>query len=77
MHPLRSVIILLPLRNKNCNRSIRNILEAYIRKSELIKADANVKKARVERKLTETDSETKKRRDASNQDLPDMSVREE
>ena len=44
--------------------------------SELIKADANVDK-RVARKLIEIDSETKKRRDASNKALPDTSVREE
>ena len=44
--------------------------------SDLIQADANVKKARVAGKLTEIDSETKKRKDKSNQDLPDMSVRE-
>ena len=42
---------------------------------ELIKADANVKKTRVSRKLTEIYPETKKIRDASNKALPDMSVR--
>ena len=44
------------------------------KRSDLIKADANVKKARVARKLTEIDSETKARRDAGNKALPDMSV---
>ena len=47
------------------------------RTSELIKADNNVKKSWVARKLTEIDSETKKIMDASNKALPDMSVREE
>ena len=41
---------------------------------ELINADANVKKARMARNLKEIYSETKKRRDASNKSLPDMSV---
>ena len=45
--------------------------------SELIQAHAKVKKARVDRKLTYIDSETKNQRDASNTGLPDMSVREE
>ena len=44
------------------------------RTSDLIQADVNVKKARVARRLTEIDSETKKIKEASNQDLPDMSV---
>ena len=44
--------------------------------SEIIKAYANVKKVRVARKLTEIDSTTRNRRNASNKSLPDMSVRE-
>ena len=51
--------------------------DAKNRTSELIKAGANVKKTRVARKLTEIDSETKKRRDVSNNALPDTSVCEE
>ena len=47
------------------------------RASDLIQADSNVKKVRVARKLTYIDSETKKKRYTSNQDLPNMSVREE
>ena len=45
------------------------------RASDPIQADANVKKARVARNLTDIDSETKKKRYASNQAVPDMSVR--
>ena len=45
--------------------------------SDLIQAHAKVKKARVDRNLTDIDSETKKQRDTSNQAVPDMSVREE
>ena len=47
------------------------------RESDLIQADAKVKRARVARKLTDIDSETKKKRDTSNQALPDMSDHEE
>ena len=47
------------------------------RTPDLIQADSNVKKARVARKLTEIDSETKNRKEASIQALPDMSVCEE
>ena len=47
------------------------------RASDLIQAHAKVKKARVDRNLTDIDSETKKQRDASNQAVPDMSDREE
>ena len=47
------------------------------RASGLIQADTNVKKARVARKLTDIDSETKKKRYTSNQALPNMSVRKE
>ena len=46
------------------------------KRSELIKTDTNVKKARVARKLTEIDSDTKKRRNVCDKDLPVMSVRE-
>ena len=45
--------------------------------SDLIQADAKVKKARLARNLTDIESETKNNRDASNQALPDMSVSEE
>ena len=44
--------------------------------SEIIKADANVKKSRAASKLTEIDLETKKRRNACNKDLPYMIVHE-
>ena len=43
----------------------------------LIEENSKVKKARVARNLQYIDSETKKQRDASNRDVPDMSVREE
>ena len=46
------------------------------RASDLIQADANVKKARMARKLTGIDSETKKKRYVNNQALPGMSFRE-
>ena len=45
--------------------------------SDLIQADANLKKASVARNLTDIDSETKKKMDTSNQALPGMSVQEE
>ena len=45
--------------------------------TDLIQVHAKVKKAWVARKLTDIDSETKNQRDAGNQALPDMSVREE
>ena len=44
--------------------------------SDLIQAHAKVKKVRVARKLTDIDSETKNKRDASNQAVPDIIVRE-
>ena len=48
--------------------------EVKNKRSQFIKADANVKKARVARKLAEIDSEANKRRDACNKDLTNMSV---
>ena len=42
---------------------------------DLVQAHTKVKKERVARNLTDIDSETKKQRDASNQAVPDMSVR--
>ena len=48
--------------------------DAKNRTSELINTDVYVKKARVSRKPTYIDSETKNIRDASNQAFPDMSV---
>ena len=47
------------------------------RVSDLIQENSNVKKARVARDLQYIDAETKKQRDSSNQDVPDMSVRKE
>ena len=44
--------------------------------SDLIQENSNVKKARLARDLQDTDAETKKQRDSSNRDVPDMSVRE-
>ena len=46
------------------------------RVSDLIQENSNVKKARVARDLQDIDAETKKQRDSSNRDVPDMSVRE-
>ena len=45
--------------------------------SDLIQKNSKVKKARVARNLQYIDAETKKQRDASNRDVPDMSVRKE
>ena len=73
------------LRNFYCHNQLKHggssfpyfDYNAKNRTSDLIQADANVKKARVDMKLTEIGSETKKRKEASNQALPDMSVCEE
>ena len=43
--------------------------------SDLIQENAKVKKARVARNLTYINAEKKKQRNASNQYVPDMSVR--
>ena len=43
-------------------------------RSDRIKEDANIKKARVESQLTEIDSDTKAGRDAGNKDRPHMIV---
>ena len=45
--------------------------------SDIIQENSNVKKARVERELQDINAETKKQRDSSNLDVPDMSVCEE
>ena len=45
--------------------------------SDLIQENSKVKKARVARDLQYIDAETKKQRDVSNRDVPDISVREE
>ena len=45
--------------------------------SDVIQENSNVKKARVARDLQDIDAETKKQRDSSNRDVPDMSVNEE
>ena len=50
--------------------------DAKNKTSELIKADANVKKARLARNLTEIDLETNKIRDACNKPLTNVIVRE-
>ena len=47
------------------------------RVSDVIQENSNVKKARVERELQDINAETKKQRDSSNLDVPDMSVCEE
>ena len=44
---------------------------------DVIQENSNVKKARVARDLQYIDAETKKQRDSSNQDVPDMGVRKE
>ena len=44
--------------------------------SDLIQENSKVKKATVARDLQYIDVETKKQRDTSNWDVPDMSVRE-
>ena len=44
------------------------------RVSDVILEDSNVKRARVARDLQDINAETKKQRDSSNRDLPDMSV---
>ena len=72
------------LRNVYCHNQLKDggtsfpyfDYDAKNRTYKLIKADANVKKSRVARKLTEIDSETKKRRDTGSKALPDTSVRE-
>ena len=46
------------------------------RVSDVIQENFNVKKARVARDLQDINAETKKQRDSSNRDVPDMSVRE-
>ena len=46
------------------------------RVSDVILENSNMKKARVARDLEDINAETKKQRDSSNQDVPDMSVRE-
>ena len=43
--------------------------------SDLIQTHTKVKKSRVARNLTDIDLETKKQRDASDQSVPDMSIR--
>ena len=45
--------------------------------SELIQENSKVKKARVARDLQYIDAETKKQRDSSKRNVPEMSVREE
>ena len=45
--------------------------------SDLIQENYKVKKARVARDLQYTDAKTNNQSDASNRDVPDMSVREE
>ena len=46
------------------------------RVSDVILENSNVKKARMARDLQDINAETKKQRDSSNRDVPDMSVRE-
>ena len=45
--------------------------------SDLIQENSKVEKARVARDLQYIDAETKNQRDASNRDVPDMSVHKE
>ena len=45
------------------------------RVSDVILVNSNVKEARVARDLQYINAETKKQRDSSNRDVPDMSVR--
>ena len=52
------------------------IMKRRRKASDLIQENSKVKKAKVARDLQYIDAETKKQRDASNQDVPDMSVRE-
>ena len=44
------------------------------RVSDVILENSNLKKARVARYLEDINAETKKQRDSSNKDVPDMSV---
>ena len=44
--------------------------------SDVILENSNLKKARVARDLEDINAETKKQRDSSNKDVPDMSVRQ-
>ena len=44
--------------------------------SDVILENSNLKKARVARELEDNNAETKKQRDSSNKDVPDMSVRQ-
>ena len=53
-----------------------SVTEKKNKASDLIQENAKVKKARVARNLQYIDAKTKKQREASNQDVPDMSVRE-
>ena len=46
------------------------------RVSDVILENSNLKKARVARNLEDINAETKKQRDSSNKDVPDMSVRQ-
>ena len=70
------------LRNVYCHHQLKHggaILpysnyHAKNRASDLIQADDKVKKAWVARKLKYIDSETRKKKDTSNQALPDMGV---
>ena len=51
------------------------ILVLKKRVSDVILENSNLKKARLARDLQDIDAETKKHRDSSNLDVPDMSVR--
>ena len=72
------------LRNVYCRHQLKHgraifpyfDCHANNRASDLIQAYDKVKNERAARKLTYIDSETEKKRDASNQALPDMSFRE-
>ena len=52
------------------------ILVKKTRVSDVILENSNLKKARVARELEDINAETKKQRDSSNKDVPDMSVQQ-
>ena len=52
----------------------RTLILVKKRVSDVILENSNLKKARVARELEDINTETKKQRDSSNKDVPDMSV---
>ena len=52
----------------------RTLILVKKRVSDVILENSNLKKARVARDIENINAETKKQRDSSNKDIPDMSV---